>query len=158
MVRYRTSKDPILDITEGFARHGRGQATRGNAPPPPPRPPVILEQLLVTQNYLMLLLMKNESCCGADRSQPRQQDQDSLYSDFLATHMPIFAQRSPSSGYSNVRSFRKLCTQQNSSEAQLQPSGPSTPPRYPRIIMFHGASSAPPSVVIIYQQVCSAAS
>jgi hypothetical protein len=36
MVCTRTSEDPILDIPEGFAARGRGQAPRGNAPPPPP--------------------------------------------------------------------------------------------------------------------------
>jgi hypothetical protein len=42
MVRTRTSEDPILDIPEGSAERGRGQAPCGNPPPPPPRQPVSL--------------------------------------------------------------------------------------------------------------------
>jgi hypothetical protein len=48
MVHTRTFEDPILDIPEGSARRGSGQAPHGNAPPSPPRTPVSLEQLLVT--------------------------------------------------------------------------------------------------------------
>jgi hypothetical protein len=48
MLRTRTSEDPILDIPEGSAGCGRGQASRGNAPHRPPRLPVSLEQLLAT--------------------------------------------------------------------------------------------------------------
>jgi hypothetical protein len=43
MVRNRTFEDPILDIPEGSAGRGHGQAPRGNAPPQPPHPPVSLE-------------------------------------------------------------------------------------------------------------------
>jgi hypothetical protein len=35
MVRTRTFKDPILDITEGSVGLGHGQALRGVAPPSP---------------------------------------------------------------------------------------------------------------------------
>jgi hypothetical protein len=39
----------------------------------------------------MRRLVENNECCGAERPQPRHQDRDSLYSDFLATHSPVFA-------------------------------------------------------------------
>jgi hypothetical protein len=90
MVGTRTSEDPILDIPEGFARRRRGQAPRGNAIPPPPRTLVSLEQLLETQNELMCLIVENVMRHVVERPQPRHQDWDSLYSDFLATHPPVF--------------------------------------------------------------------
>jgi hypothetical protein len=80
MVRTRTFEDLILDIPKGSARRGHGQTPHGNAPSPPPRPPVSLEQLLAMQNDLMRRLVEN---CDQDR--------DSSYSNFLATHPPIFA-------------------------------------------------------------------
>jgi hypothetical protein len=91
MVRTRTSEELSLDIPEGSARRGCGQVPRGSAPPPPPRPPVSLEQLLDTPNDLMKRLIENDECHGAERQQPRHQERDSLYSDFLATHPPVFA-------------------------------------------------------------------
>ncbi len=91
MVRTRTSKDSILDIPEGSVRCGHGQVPCGGAPPPPPRPPVSLEQLLATQNDLMRRLVENDERRGAERQQPRHQERDSSYSDFLATHPPVFA-------------------------------------------------------------------
>jgi hypothetical protein len=91
MVRTRTSEDPILDIPEGSVRCGHGQVPHGSAPPPPPRPPVSLEQLLATQNDLMRRLVENDEHHGAEHQQPRHQERDSSYSDFLATHPPIFA-------------------------------------------------------------------
>jgi hypothetical protein len=115
MVCIKTFEDPILDIPEGSAGRGHGQAPRGNAPPPP-HPPVSLEQRLVTQNGLMRMLVENDEHCGAERSQSRHQDQDLLYSDFLATHPPVFADatdpleaRSPSLDYFTVQSIRRLC-------------------------------------------------
>jgi hypothetical protein len=91
MVRTRTFEDPILDIPEGSAGCGRGQAPRGNVPPPPPHPPVSLEQLLALQNDLMRRLVENNEHHEAERLQPRHQERDSSYSDFLATHPPVFA-------------------------------------------------------------------
>jgi hypothetical protein len=91
MVRTRTSDDSILDIPEGSIGRGRGQVPRGGAPPPPPRPPVSLEQLLATQNDLMRRLVENDERRGAERQQPRHQERDSSYSDFLATHPSVFA-------------------------------------------------------------------
>jgi hypothetical protein len=88
MVRTRTSEDLILDIPEVSTGCGHGQAPRGNAPP---CPLVSLEQLLATQKDLMHLVMENETRRGADHQQPRHQDRDSSYSDFLATYPPIFA-------------------------------------------------------------------
>jgi hypothetical protein len=61
MVHTRTSEDPILDIPEGFAGCGHGQARCGNAPPPSPCPLVSLEQLLATQNDFMRRLVENTS-------------------------------------------------------------------------------------------------
>jgi hypothetical protein len=89
MVRTRTSEELTLDIPEGFARRGHGQAPRGNAPPPPPQQS--LEQLLAIQNDLMRRLVENDECRGAERPQPQHQERDSSYSDFLATHPPLFA-------------------------------------------------------------------
>jgi hypothetical protein len=91
MVRTRTSKESSLDIPEGSVRRGSGQVPRGGAPPPPPRPPVSLEQLLATQNDLMRRLVENDEHRGAERQQPRHQERDSSYSDFLVTHLPVFA-------------------------------------------------------------------
>jgi hypothetical protein len=88
MVHTRTSEDAILDIPEGSIRRGRGQVPRGSAPPPPP---VSLEQLLAIQNDLMRRLVENDEHRGAERQQPRHQEKDSPYSDFLATHPPVFA-------------------------------------------------------------------
>jgi hypothetical protein len=39
----------------------------------------------------MRRLVENDERRGAERQQPRYQERDSLYSDFLATHPPIFA-------------------------------------------------------------------
>jgi hypothetical protein len=91
MVHTRTSEDFIFDIPEGSIRRGRGQVPRGGAPPPQSQPPVSLEQLLVTQNDLMSRIVENDECCGAGRYQPKHQERDSLYSDFLANHPPVFA-------------------------------------------------------------------
>jgi hypothetical protein len=48
MVRTQPSAELVIDISEGPAGRGHGQAPRGNAPPPPPHLLVILEQLLTT--------------------------------------------------------------------------------------------------------------
>jgi hypothetical protein len=88
MVHTRTSEDSILDILEGSIGRGHGQVPRGGAPPPPP---ISLEQLLATQNELMRRLIENDEHHGTERQQPRHQEKDSLYSDFLATHPPVFA-------------------------------------------------------------------
>jgi hypothetical protein len=91
MVHTRTFEDPILNIPEGSAGRGRGQAPCGNAPPPPPCPLVSLEQQLATQNNLMRRLVENDERRGAERQQPRHQERDSLYSDFLVTYSLVFA-------------------------------------------------------------------
>jgi hypothetical protein len=94
MVGMRATDDDVLDIPEGSAPRGRGhgQPPRGNAPPPPPRLPVSLEQLLATQNELMTLLIQNEARHGVERPQhPRHQDMNMSYSEFLATHLPLFS-------------------------------------------------------------------
>jgi hypothetical protein len=88
MVRTRISEDSILDIPEGSIGCGSGQVPRGGAPPPPP---VSLEQLLATQNELMRRLIENDEHHRTERQQPRHQERDSSYSDFLATHPPAFA-------------------------------------------------------------------
>jgi hypothetical protein len=91
MMHTRTSEELVLDILEGSAGRGSGQAPHGSAPPPPPRPPISLVQLLATQNVLMRRLVENDEHHGAERQQPQYQERDSLYSDFLATHPPVFA-------------------------------------------------------------------
>jgi hypothetical protein len=91
MVRTRTFEEMSLHSPEGSARCGRGQVPRGSAPPPPHRPSVSLEQLLATQNDQIRRLIENDERCGAERQQPRHQERDSSYSDFLATHPPVFA-------------------------------------------------------------------
>jgi hypothetical protein len=94
MVCTRTTDDDVLHIPEGSAPRGRGrgQPTRGNAPSPPSHPPVSLEQLLATQNELMALLIHNEARRGAERPRhPRYQDMNTSYSEFLATHPPLFS-------------------------------------------------------------------
>jgi hypothetical protein len=90
MVCIRTSKDTILDIPEGSVGCGHGQVSCDSDPPLPPRPPVSLEQLLATQNDLMRWLAENDEHRGAKRQQPRHQERDSSYSNFLATHPPVF--------------------------------------------------------------------
>jgi hypothetical protein len=88
MVHTRTSEDSILDIPEGSVGCGHGHVPRGGAPPPPP---VSLEQLLATQIELMRMLIENDECRETERLQPRHKERDSSYSDFLATHPPVFA-------------------------------------------------------------------
>jgi hypothetical protein len=88
MVHTRTSKDSILDIPEGSVGRGHGQVPCGGAPPPPP---VTLEQLLAMRNELMRRLSENDERHGTKRQHPRHKERDSLYSDFLATHPPVFA-------------------------------------------------------------------
>jgi hypothetical protein len=90
-VHTSTSKDSIIDIPEGSVGCGRGQVLGGGAPPPPPTSPVSLEQVLATQNDLMRRLVENDEDHGAERQQPRHQERDSSYSDFLETHSPVFA-------------------------------------------------------------------
>jgi hypothetical protein len=128
MVHTRTSEDPILDFPEGFARRGHGQAPRGNAPPPPPCPPVSLEQLLAAQNDLMRRLVENDERHGVECQQPRYQERDLSYSDFLSTHLPVFSDApwSPCLDYFTVQSIRRLYTQHNNSVAQLEPGGLAT--------------------------------
>jgi hypothetical protein len=98
----------MLDILEGSAPRGcgHGQPPRGNAPPPPPRPLVSLEQLLAMQNEHMTLLIQNETCRGAEHPQhPRHQDMNMSYSEFLATHPPLF-----SGGKDPLEADDSLCT------------------------------------------------
>jgi hypothetical protein len=87
MVRTRTFEDSILDILKGSNGRRRGQVPHGGAPPPPP---VSLEQLLATQNELMMRLIENDERRGIECQQPRHQERDSSYSDFLVTHLPVF--------------------------------------------------------------------
>jgi hypothetical protein len=88
MVRTRTVEELILDRPEGSAGRGHGQIPHGGAPPPPP---ISLEQLIATRNDLMRRLVENNEHRGAERQQPRHQERDSSYSDFLATDSPVFA-------------------------------------------------------------------
>jgi hypothetical protein len=88
MVRTRTVEELNRDNPEGSLARGRGKVPCGGAQPPPP---VSLEQLLATQNDLMRRLIENDERRGNERQQPRHQERDSSYSDFLATQPPIFA-------------------------------------------------------------------
>jgi hypothetical protein len=90
MVRTRTFKELNLNIPKGSAGSGRGHVPHGGAPPPPPHSPINLEQHLATQNDLMRRLVENDECHGAECQQPRHQERDSSYSDFLATHPLVF--------------------------------------------------------------------
>jgi hypothetical protein len=45
---------------------------------------------MATQNDLMRRLVDNDERRGAERQQPRHQERDSLYSDFLAIHLSVF--------------------------------------------------------------------
>jgi hypothetical protein len=91
MVHTRTFEDPILDIPKGSIRRGCGQVPHSSAPPPPPRPPISLEQRLAIQNDFMRRLVQNDESHGVEREQPRHQERDSSYSDFLSSHPPVFA-------------------------------------------------------------------
>jgi hypothetical protein len=91
MVCTRIVEELNLDMPEGYARRGHGQIPRGDSPPPPPPPPISLEQLLAMQNDLMRRLVENDERRGAERQQSRHQERDFSYSDFLATHPPVFA-------------------------------------------------------------------
>jgi hypothetical protein len=73
---------------EGSVGRGRGQVPCGGAPPPPP---ISLEQLLAMQNDLMRRLVENDKRHGVEHQEPRHQERDSSYSDFLATHPPVLA-------------------------------------------------------------------
>jgi hypothetical protein len=63
--------------------------------------------------------------------------------------------RSPCLGYFIVYSIKRLCTQHNNSEAQLEPGGLPTLLPYLLIIMFHGVSSILLSILITYLWDCS---
>jgi hypothetical protein len=93
MVRTRAAEDAVLDILEGSVDrgHSRGQVPHTDPPAPPPQAPVSIEDLLATQNEFMRVLMPNEANCGEELLQhPRQQDRNSSFSDFLATHPLVF--------------------------------------------------------------------
>jgi hypothetical protein len=68
------------------------------------------------------------------------------------------AQRSPSSDYFTVRSFRKLYMLHKNCETQLEPGGLPTLPPYRLIIKSHGVSSTLPSMLTTCLQVYSVAS
>jgi hypothetical protein len=54
----------------------------------------------------MTLLIQNEGCHGAERPQhPRYQDMNTSYSEFLATHPPLF-----SGGKDSLEADDWLCT------------------------------------------------
>jgi hypothetical protein len=90
MAHTRTVEELNLDRPEGSAGCGHCQIPHGDAPPPPPLPPVSLEQLLAMKNDLMRRLVENDERCGAECQQTRHQERDSSYSEFLATHPPVF--------------------------------------------------------------------
>jgi hypothetical protein len=160
--------DSILDIHEGSVGCGHGQVPRGGAPPPPP---ISLEQLLATQNELMRRLIENDEHRGTERQQPRHQERDSLYSDFLATHPPVFADATyPLEADSWLRTTESKfgllhCTEyQKTLYAAQQLRGTtgawwaSTSPPSLLITMFHGENSVLHSVHTTYLRVYSVAS
>jgi hypothetical protein len=168
MVRTRTSEDSILDIPEGSVERGHGQVPRGGAPP---RPLVSLEQLLATQNDLMRRLVENAERRGAEHQQPgikRGILRTQIFWQLTCQSLPMrptpwwqttgSTPRSLSLGYFTVQSTRRLYTQRNSSEAQLEPRGFPTLPPYLLITMFHGATFVLPSAHITYLWDCSALS
>jgi hypothetical protein len=139
-----------------------------SAPPPPPLPPVSLEQLLATQNGLMRRLVENDEYRGAEHQQPRHQETDSSYSDFLATHPPIFADATdPLEVDSRLRTTDSMfgllhCTEyQKTLYAAQQLRGSARArwasyiPPYLLIIMFLRMSSVLLSMHITYLRVCS---
>jgi hypothetical protein len=70
-----------MDMFKEFPQNSR----RRQAPRPLPLPLIALDQLLATQNALMQRLVANE--------QPHQHHQHEMsYSDFLATHPPMFTE------------------------------------------------------------------
>jgi hypothetical protein len=84
----KISNDAKLNMADGKYKIFQGRYPRhprrihGGAPPPPP---ISLEQLLAMQNDLMRRLVENDEHHGAERQQPRHQERDSSYSDFLTT-------------------------------------------------------------------------
>jgi hypothetical protein len=154
------------DSPEGSLGHGRGQVPCGGAPPPPP---VSLEQLLATQNDLMRRLIENDERRGAEHQQPRHQERDSSYSNFLATHPSVFADaidpleadswlRTTESKFGLLRSIKRLYMQHSSLGVQLEHGGLPTPPPCLLITMFPGKNSVLHFVHITYLRVCSTAS
>jgi hypothetical protein len=54
---------------------------------------VSIEQLMATQNELMRMLVESDTRRGAGRPpHHHRQEMNSSYSDFLATHPPVFAE------------------------------------------------------------------
>jgi hypothetical protein len=47
--------------------------------------------LMTIQNDVMRRMVENDKHRGAECQQPRHQEKDSSYVDFLATHPPVFA-------------------------------------------------------------------
>jgi hypothetical protein len=171
MVHTRTFEELSLEIPEGFARRGRGQVTRGGAPPPPPGPPVSLEQLLATQNDLMRRLIENDEHRGAERYQPRHQERDSSYSDFLVTHPPVFADAiepleadswlqtmESKFGLLHYTEYQKTMYAAQQLRGTARACGLPTSSPYLLITMFYGVNSMLPSMNITYPRVCSATS
>jgi hypothetical protein len=109
MVHIRTSEDRIVNILEGSIRRGHGQVPHGGAPPPPRHLPVNLEQLLAAQNDLMRRQVENDEHRRIECQQPRHQERDSSYSDFLATLLPVFAKEtSPQKADSWLRTIESM--------------------------------------------------
>jgi hypothetical protein len=86
-----------LDVPEGSGACCGAAPTgpHGAAPeaPPSPPPPMSIEQLLATQNELMRVLMENLVHRGGRHSH-HQQVLESSYTNFLATHPPMFTEAS----------------------------------------------------------------
>jgi hypothetical protein len=80
------------DFRGCYPRHPRGIHRTWLWPCPTWRcPTTSLEQLVATHNDLMRTLVENDERRGVERQQPRHQERDSSYSDFMVTHPPVFA-------------------------------------------------------------------
>jgi hypothetical protein len=66
---------------------------------------------LATHNDLMRRLVENGEHRGAERQQPRHQERNSSYLDFLATHLPVFADATDP-----LEADSWLCTTESKSE------------------------------------------
>jgi hypothetical protein len=88
MVRTHGTMDLYEELPKNSSRHP--------TPPPSPQAPVAHDQLLDTQNALMQRLVANEEGHEAYDllllQQRQHQPHETSYSNFLATHPPVFTE------------------------------------------------------------------
>jgi hypothetical protein len=109
--------------------------------------------------------VENDERCGAERQQPRHQERDSMYSDFLAIHPLVYADATnPLEADSSLRTMESkfgllhYIEYQKTAAQQLREGGLPTSPPCMMITMFHGVNSILSSVHTTYLRVCSVAS